>query len=108
MGEIFSYLALGVIAVGFIGYAVYNIIKIFRMSDQDKERAIIFYLSGLVNMAEKQIGSGKGEEKLKMVEDFFLKNAPAQYKLMLKFLGKSCLKDLIESALSQIKENFCK
>ena len=39
-----------------------------------------------------------------MVEEYFNKNAPLTYRIILFLLGKDNLKNLIEDALAEIKE----
>lgn len=41
-----------------------------------------------------------------MVEDYFKTKAPKIYKLILLATGKDNLRELIELALSEIKDNF--
>lgn len=91
-----------------LGYLIYKGVKIIKASPEEKKKVIITYLIGLVTLAEKAIGAGHGDLKLKQVEDWFNKKAPVAYKLMLKLLGKENLKELIEAALKEIKENFAK
>ena len=77
------------------------------MKPEERKKVLITYLKGLVALAEQEIlGNKKGEEKLKMVEDYFNKNAPWFSKLLLILMGKDSLKELIEVALAEIKKSF--
>ena len=108
MNEVVMWVIVGVLAAIIVGFVAYKVIKIFKTGDEDKKKIIISFLVGLVNSAEGAIGSGHGKEKLEQVEKWFYEKAPFIYKIMLKILGKDNLKDLIECALKQIKENFGK
>lgn len=54
------------------------------------------------------MGSGKGVEKLKLVEDMFKKKAPMIYKMLLKATSVKDIKELIEVALAEVKRDFVK
>lgn len=106
MSEVVMWIIIGALAAIIIGFVAYKIISILKTGDEEKKKIIISFLVGLVNSAEGAIGSGHGKEKLEQVEKWFYEKAPFVYKIMLKILGKENLKQLIESALKQIKENF--
>lgn len=106
MENIIMYIILGLIGVGIIAFLVYNIIKIAKMPKEERRELLKTYLKGLVAEAEKIIGAGYGDVKLAQVEEWFNKKAPMIYKIILTLLGKDNLKDLIEDALKEIKENF--
>lgn len=106
MDEIFTYVILGIIAVIAVAYIVISIIKITKMTPDEKKAMLITYLKGLVAMAETTIGSGHGQEKMAMVEEYFNTKAPIVYKTILFLIGKDNLKELIETALAEIKDNF--
>lgn len=108
MENIIVYVVLGVICVAALIFLIVNVIKFSKMSKEEKKELLITYLKGLVAYAEKQLGSGKGAEKLKLVEDAFNKKAPFIYKLLLKAVGAKDLKDLIETALAEVKRDFVK
>lgn len=106
MERIIMYIVLGVVVAAAIAYLVYQIIKIVKMKPEERKELIKTYLKGLIAEAEKNIGAGRGNEKLAQVEEWFNKKAPMIYKMVLKVLGKENLKDLIEDALREIKESF--
>lgn len=106
MSEVVMWIIIGALAAIIIGFVAYKIISILKTGDEEKKKIIISFLVGLVNSAEGAIGSGHGKEKLEQVEKWFYEKAPFVYKIMLKILGQENLKQLIESALKQIKENF--
>ena len=75
---------------------------------EERKEMVVTYLKGLVAYAEKKLGSGKGTEKLKLVEDMFKKKAPMIYKMLLKATGVKDIKELIEVALAEVKRDFVK
>ena len=103
---VFGYILLGLIAAMAIIFIVLQIIKICKMSPDEKKKVLVTYLKGLVAFAEKEIGAGHGAEKLTMVEDYFKTKAPKIYKLILFATGKNNLRELIELALLEIKDSF--
>lgn len=104
--EIIMWVVIGLVGLGILAYAIYMIVKIAKMTPEERKQTLVTYLKGAVALAEQQIGSGNGEIKLAQVEDYFNKNAPWFLKILLTITGKSNLKELIELALSEIKENF--
>ena len=108
MNEVVMWVIIGVLAAIIVGFVAYKIISVFKLGDEDKKKLIVSFLVGLVNSAEGAIGGGHGKEKLEQVEKWFYEKAPFVYKIILKILGKENLKDLIECALTEIKENFGK
>lgn len=101
-----SYITLGIVILIILIVAIINIIKFLKLSKGEKKRLILSYIKGLVALAEHEIGAGHGAEKLMKVEKFFNTKAPIFYKCLLKSLNKNSLQELIEEALSQIKEDF--
>lgn len=108
MENIIIYVLFGLVCVCAIGYIVFQIIKFSKMTSEEKRETIITYLKGLVAFAEKKLGSGKGAEKLKLVEDMFKKKAPFIYKMLLKAVGVKDIKELVEVALAEVKRDFVK
>ena len=107
MNDVIMWIIIGVARDGVLAFVIYNIVKISKMKPEERKKVLITYLKGLVALAEQEIlGNKKGEEKLKMVEDYFNKNAPWFLKLLLILMGKDSLKELIEVALAEIKKSF--
>ena len=106
MNDFLSYLLIGILLLIIVSYIVYNVVKIFKASPEEREELVVTYLMGLVTKAEELLGAGHGAEKLAQVEAWFRQNAPWLYKIMLRFSGKKDLKELIEEALKRIKANF--
>ena len=77
-----------------------------KMSPEEKKKTLITYLKGLVALAEYDIGSGHGAEKLALVEKLFKEKAPFVYKIIFMLLKQDGLKSFIEEALIQVKESF--
>ena len=108
MENVILWLIIGILVAVILGFVGYKVITVFKMGPDEKKELLITYLKGFVALAERQIGSGNGKEKLAQVEAWFEEKAPFIYKLALNFLGKGNLVELIEEALRQIKENFGK
>ena len=107
MNDVIMWIIIGVVGAGVLAFVICNIVKISKMKPEERKKVLITYLKGLVALAEQEIlGNKKGEEKLKMVEDYFNKNAPWFLKLLLILMGKDNLKELIEVALAEIKKSF--
>lgn len=106
MGNIIIYCLFGIFCLSIIIYLVATIVKFCKMSDTEKRSFVLTYLKGLVAYAERELGSGKGAEKLLMVENTFKSKAPIMYKILIKLMGVKDIKELIELALTEIKKDF--
>lgn len=103
--KIVLYISLGIICLCLIAALIVKIVKLFKMPKEEREKVIKTYLKGIIMLAEEEIvGTKRGEERLAMVEEYFNKNAPLTYRIILFLLGKDNLKNLIEDALAEIKE----
>ncbi len=109
MEDIIAWIIIGIIGAGILTFIIYNIIKFIKMKPEQKKEILKTYLKGLVVLAEQEIvGTKRGAERLKMVEDWFNKKAPMIYKIILLLVGKNNLKEFIEEALKEIKDAFDK
>ena len=108
MEHIILYSIIAVLAAGIIIYICIKFGKVMKMTPEEKKEYLLTFIKGLVAQAESHIGSGHGEQKLKEVETYFQTKAPFAYKLCLKILGKENLKEIIETALDQLKDSFRK
>lgn len=109
MEDIIAWIIIGIIGAGILTFIIYNIIKFIKMKPEQKKEILKTYLKGLVVLAEQEIvGTKRGAERLKMVEDWFNKKAPMIYKIILLLVGKNNLKEFIEEALKEIKDAFNK
>lgn len=106
MNDIIMWIIIGVVFATVLGVVIYFVVKICRMSADERKQLLLVYLKGLVAMAEKEVGAGHGDEKLKEVEDYFNAHAGWFLKILLLLSGKDNLKDLIQQALIEIKESF--
>lgn len=103
------WIIIGIIGAGILTFIIYNIVKLLKMNPEQRKEVLKTYLKGLIVLAEQEIvGTKRGEERLKMVEDYFNKKAPIIYKIILLLIGKSNLKEFIEEALKEIKDVFDK
>ena len=108
MEDIIVYIVFGLLCVGVLAYLIVNIVEFYKMKPEERKEMVVTYLKGLVAYAEKTLGSGKGAEKLKLVEDMFKKKAPMIYKILLKAIGVKDITELIEVALEEVKQDFVK
>lgn len=106
MENISMWIIMAIIAIVVISYVVYEVIKIIKMSPEERKQTLIIYIKGAVAAAERELGAGQGAAKLEQVEAYFNKNAGWFLKILLTITGKENLKDLIETALREIKEDF--
>lgn len=108
MNDIIMWVIIGVVAVAVLAFVIYWVVKLTRMTPEERKETLLNWLKGAVVAAEEYIGSGHGEEKLKYVEDYFNKKAPWFLKILLAIMGKDSLQDLIEEALNAIESSFGK
>lgn len=106
MENIIMWIVLGVGCLVILGFIVYQVIKITKMTPEERKRQIIIYLQRAVVFAEETIGKGHGEEKLIAAEAYFNKRAPWLIKILFRMTGQDSLKELIELALKEVKENL--
>ena len=92
---------LSVVAAGLLAALVVFIIKICKMSPDERKEVIITFLIGLVTNAETALDNG--EERFAWVEEQFSTKAPMFYKLLLMVTKSANLDDLIEKALERAK-----
>ena len=101
------WVVIGVVAAIVLAIVIYYIVKVAKMSPEEREEFIVDFLVGLVTAAELAYEEhGKGSEKLKDVEEAFNKKAPWFLKLLLAITKTSSLDDLIEKALTKAKDAF--
>lgn len=100
-------IVIGLMVLAALAFVIIWIVKFCKMSKEEKVTLVKTYLKGLVALAEQEIvGTKRGQERLKMVEESFQKKAPLVYKITLLLLGKDNLIQLIEDALKEIKIAF--
>ena len=108
MNNVIMWVIVGLIIAAALAFVIYKAITIIKMSPEERRETLVGYLSGLVALAENEIGAGHGADKLALVTEWFGKKAPWIYKIILSLFGKENLKDLIEDALNMIEDNFGK
>lgn len=106
MNDIIMWIIIGVVGAAVLAFLIYWIVKICKMKPAERKKLLVTYLKGAVAAAEKEIGAGHGEDKLKEVEDYFNAHASWFLKILLLITGKDNLKELIDLALKEIKESF--
>ena len=108
MSDIIMWIAIGVIAIAILTFVIYYIVKICKMSPEERRKTLLTWLKGAVALAEEEIGAGHGDQKLAEVEAYFKKNAPWLLKILFMISGEDNLKGLIEEALTGVKNSFDK
>lgn len=100
MNEIAMYITIGLIGIICLVILIMNIVTFCGLSKQQKKEILKTYLRGLIKIAIEEFG----KEILQSVEDFekyFKENSPAFYKILLLFIGKDSLKDIIEEIFAE-------
>ncbi len=98
------WVVIGIVGAAALGFIIYYIIKIAKMTPEERKKLLVDWLVTAVNLAESELGSGHGEEKLAEVEAYFKKKAPWLLKIIYAISGEDNLKDLIEAALDSIEK----
>lgn len=102
-----SWVIIAVAALVALGFAIWKIIQIVRMSPEERKEIIKQWLIGAVVAAESAIKeSGAGKEKMALVKEQFETKAPFIYKILMRVTNDAELEDLIEKALQMVKDNF--
>lgn len=102
-----SWVILGLVAAGAIAILVWKIIEVVKMSPEKRKEVIKEWLVSAVVVAENAIKeSGAGQEKMEMVLKYFQTKAPFTYKIMMGLTKDIDLQELIEQALTMVKDNF--
>ena len=95
------------VSVFLLAFVVKKAYDIYSMSKEERMEEIMTYLKGIIALVEQEyIGSGRGKEKLAAVKELFDQRAPMFLKLMLKSIGVDDIEELIEKALSELKQSF--
>lgn len=106
MNDIVMWIVIGVVGAVILAFVIYYIVKLCKMTPEERKKTLVTWLKGAVALAEEEIGSGHGEEKLAEVEKYFKKNAPWFLKILFLFSGAENLQELIEEALTGVKNSF--
>ena len=106
MNDIVMWIIIGVVGAAILAFVIYYIVKLCKMTPEERKKTLVTWLKGAVALAEEEIGSGHGEEKLAEVEAYFKKNAPWFLKILFLFSGAESLQELIEEALTGVKNSF--
>lgn len=104
--NILMWVIIAVVIAAVLAVAIVGIVKVCKLKPEERKKVLLTFVKGIVAMAEKEIGSGHGDEKFKEVEEYFHKHAGWFIKTLLMLSGKNTLKDLIELALQEVKEAF--
>ena len=103
------WIIVGIICLIALAFVIYNIVKICKMPADERKELIISFLIGLVTNAEQAYTEhGMGKEKIKEVEEAFKRTAPWFLKILLIVTSSANLNELIEKALTKVKETWGK
>ena len=107
MDKIIFWCVVGVVILSVIILGAVFVTKYIKTSPEERKKILKTYLKGIVALAEQEIvGTKRGQERLKAVENYFKEKAPIVYKILLLLLGKENFQGLVEEALKEIKESF--
>ena len=96
------YIAVALMAV--IGVGCIALLRFYKMPTQAQMEAIREWLLGAVTLAERELGSGTGQLKLRYVYDLFVTRFPWAAK-MITF---SMFSDLVDDALLEMRDMLAK
>lgn len=107
MNDVIMWIIIGLVAAGVLAFLIYYIVKLCKMSKEERNKLLKTYLKGAIALAEQEIvGNKRGQEKLEAVEKYFKEHAPWFLKLVLFVAGKENLTELINEALQEVKDSF--
>lgn len=101
MEKILTYILIGIIIILYVGIIVVNIVTFFSLDKEQKEKILKDYLKEFIKLAKDEFG----EEIAKNIEEFeqyFKKNAPFFYKMLVLLVGKEKFVEIIDDILSNI------
>ena len=96
------YIAVALMAV--IGVGCIALLRFYKMPTQAQMEAIREWLLGAVTLAERELGSGTGQLKLRYVYDLFVTRFPWAAKM----ISFSMFSDLVDDALLEMRDMLAK
>ena len=102
MNEVGMRITIILIGVMCLAILIINIVAFCGLGKQQKKEILKTHLKGLLKIAMEEYG----EEILQNTEKFekyFKENSPIFYKILILFLGKDSLADVIEEVFSEIE-----
>ena len=91
-----------VAAAAAVAVIIYLIIKFFKLPRESQIKKIKEWLLFAVTEAEKELGSGTGQLKLRYVYDMFVTKFP----YLVKFVSFEMFSHLVDEVLEKFKEMF--
>lgn len=91
-----------VAAVAAVAVIIYLIMKFFKLPRESQIQKIKEWLLFAVTEAEKELGSGTGQLKLRYVYDMFVTKFP----YLVKFISFEMFSHLVDEVLEKFKEMF--
>ena len=92
------YLILAAVAV--LGIGVYSIIGFFKQPTSKQMESVREWLLWAVTKAEKELGSGTGQLKLRYVYDMFVE----KFGFLAKMVSFDMISELVDEALEELNE----
>ena len=100
-----EWIIIAIIAAIVVVVGAFYIMKIIKMSPEERKQLLIDWVMGAIVAAQNNFTEdGHNAEKFAQVEQYFKSKAPMLYKIILKITKGTNLKDVIETALTTIKE----
>ena len=91
-----------VLAAAAVAVIIYLIIKFFKLPRESQIKKIKEWLLFAVTEAERELGSGTGQLKLRYVYDMFVTKFP----YLVKFVSFEMFSHLVDEVLEKFKEMF--
>ena len=97
----------GLVVAAGLAFVIWQIVRVVRMSPEERKETIKNWLVSAVVAAEGAIKEhGAGLQKMQQVLDTYQHKAPVLYKFMALITKNVDIQDLAEKALATVKENF--
>ena len=106
MNDIIMWVIIGVVLAGILAFIIYQIVRVCRLSKEDRKRQIIEWLKTAIIALEQELKSESAEEEIAQIEDYFNKHAPWFLKLLFILTTQTSLEDLIKDALKEVEETL--
>lgn len=107
--SILDYIIIGIVAVVVIIAVIWFVIKIVRLTPEERKKLLITVLTGFVKLAENEFKQGENNKKLNAVIKYFSEKSGIFNKILLLFTGgKKALPSLIAETVKQVQDTFRK
>lgn len=107
--QVVVWVIIGIVAAAILAGLIWFIVKISKMSPEDRKDAIRDFLSAIIEASiDIYVQNGIGEEQVKKLEEEFKKTAPWFLKILLSVTSSANLDELIEEALQKAQDKINK